>query len=149
MKNQVKVSSHPTTGAIWTKNAKEGKDGKSYGNIRVDQKEISLEGGIANKKNRSAFISMEESLAVELALEVGQALPGKIVRKESRSPFFEGQKPKINPTEKKIHLVDGAKVYFKDEYTENLDAQDSLITGTISLGEAVVEQVATSAALNS
>ena len=148
MKNQVKVSTHPVTGAIWTKNANLGKDGKAYGNIRVDQKEISLEGGIANKRSRSAFITMEESLAAELALEAGQALPGKIVRTESRSPFFEGQKPKINPTEKKIVLVDGAKVYFKDEYTENLDKQDSLITGAITLGESVVEQVSASAALN-
>ena len=148
MKNQVKVSAHPVTGQVWTKFAKPGKDGKIRGKIRVDQSLISLEGGIGNKKNRSAFITLDEELYKEMSLSAGSMLDGKIVRKESRTPFYEGQQPKINPTEKKIHLVDGAPVYFKDEYTADLSANDELITGTISLGAAVAERVAESAGLN-
>jgi hypothetical protein len=147
MKNSVKIAAHPVTGAVFTQARKADgtpkldKNGMEYGQIRLDEKRISLDFAYnkAATKNRSAFKSMTlDAWKINKdILTVGQELPGKIVRVESRTPLFEGQKPKVNPQTNAIVLVDGAKVYFKDEYTENLDAQDSLISGTITAGEIV------------
>jgi hypothetical protein len=115
MKNSVKVS-----GAARINAAK-----PAYSTIMVEQTEVKLENGFANLSKRVDFITMKTEIAH--LFTAGQELPGKIVRSESLSPFFEGQKAKINPTTKEAILLDGQPVYFDDKYTENQSAQDSLL----------------------
>jgi len=124
-KSAVIVAVHPETKEVITIN----KNNLEFGTIRVDQIRVSKENGFLNKTKRSAFITGKlEDLKSE-NYKAGQILTGTIYRTESRTPLFEGQNPKINPTTKEVHLVDGAPIYFKDYYTENPNAQDILISG--------------------
>ena len=124
MKSTLVIAAHPETKAMLTP-AKEG-----WSTMRVDQKTYTLEGP-GGVRGRSAFITKKnedwEILKKVMNLQVGLPISGQIVRKESRTPQFEGQNPKKNPTTDEIFLVDGQPVYFQDTYTEDLTAKDELI----------------------
>jgi len=121
MKNSVRVTKHPETGAVVTPS----KNKPEYGTIRVEETGLRFNGGFANATRRSAFI--RGKVADLSSLAAGQELPGKILAKESFEPWFKGQSPKINPSTSQAHLVDGRKVYLQYEYTEDMSMQDSLI----------------------
>ena len=123
MKTQVKVVAHPETGAVITINANK----PEFGNIRVDQTIVSMENGFLNKSNRTAFIAGKIEDLKALDLKAGSTLDGKIIRKESFEPMYEGQSAKINPSTDEEVLVDGKNVYFKDSFTADLSTQDSLV----------------------
>ena len=143
------IRKHPETNQVVTVGNYTDKDGNqdSYGKFRVEQ--IALDassGGILNFKSRSAFITVFGEKNVNIAkamfqdkMEYPQA--GKIVRTESRTPIYDGQKAKINPTTGEEHLVDGAPVYFTDEWSDDANAQDTLISAA-PVAAAVSEEEA-------
>ena len=124
-KSTLIIAAHPVTKVMLTPSKKEG-----WSTMRVDQKTYSLEGpgGI---KPRSAFITKKNEdwaiLTKVMNLQAGLPISGQIVREEKRTPFYEGQNPKKNPTTNEIVLVDGQAVFFQDTYTEDLTAKDELI----------------------
>lgn len=121
MKNSVRVTTHPETGKVVTIS----ENNKEYGTIRVEETGMRISNGFANAYRRSAFI---RGKVKDLAgFTAGQELPGTIVAKESRAPWYEGQSPKINPSTKQVHLVDGAKVYLTYDFVEDASATDTLI----------------------
>jgi hypothetical protein len=143
MKNQKAIIvAHPVTGAVITLG--ESEKGNKYGKMRVDQKSLSSEGGALRVANRSAFITIfEDDLEFALAnFKAGDEYPidGKIVRKETREPQYDGHKAKINPETKEDFLVGGQKVYMTDTWTGDLNALDQLITEASSV-EAAAEVV--------
>jgi hypothetical protein len=143
METQAIVVKHPESGKVITKWEK---DGKTYGKIRLDQSTIVVENGFTNIRKRVAFVTMDEATmaVLEPSLKDGKPYPinGKIVRKESFEPLYAGQAHKINPTTNEAVLVNGKKVYFKDDFTTNMSAQDSLISATASVAtESNVESL--------
>jgi len=129
------IRKHPETNQVVTVANFTDKDGKQdiYGKFRVEQ--VALEtgaGGVLNFKTRSAFITSFGKKNVELAqamFQDGMEYPinGRIVRTESRTPMYKDHKAKINPSTGEEHLVDGAPVYFTDEWSDDPNAQDTLI----------------------
>jgi len=149
------IRKHPETNQVVTVGNYTDKDGNqdSYGKFRVEQ--IALEagsGGVLNFKSRSAFITVFGEKNVNIAkamfqdkMEYPQA--GKIVRTESRTPIYDGHKPKVIPadpvkgTEEQEYLLDGAPVYFTDEWSDDANAQDTLISAA-PVAAAVSEEEA-------
>lgn len=141
MKNQVIVTKHPETGAVITKNENK----PAFGTIRVDQDVVTMEKGFINKTRRSAFLAGKLSDLESLNFKAGDILEGRIIRTETRAPQFEGHEPKKypelnsdgtpNPKAGQTVMVDGAPVYFKDEYTVDVNQADTLIKGVIGVEE--------------
>lgn len=124
-KGATKVIAHPETGVVVTQNV----NNPEYGTIRVDSETITFsQDGFMNKSRRTAFIRGEYKLLVSLGLKDGMSLPGKIIKKESYKPFFEGQSPKINPTTGEVVLTNGRETYLQFVYTEDVNASDVFIT---------------------
>ena len=105
----VKVVAHPETGAIITPSTKN----PEWGTFRVDAENVSMENGILNLSKRSAFIRGKIEQLNQLGLKAGQTLPGKIVKKESFEPFYEGQQAKINPSNGETVLTNGRPSYIE------------------------------------
>lgn len=124
-KGATKVIAHPETGVVVTQNV----NNPEYGTIRVDSETITFsQDGFMNKSRRTAFIRGEYKLLVSLGLKDGMSLPGKIIKKESYKPFFEGQSPKINPSTGEVVLTNGRETYLQFVYTEDVNASDVFIT---------------------
>lgn len=143
MKNQVTIAKHPETGDVITVNTNK----PAYGTIRVDEESVSMENGFFNKTRRSAFIAGKLEDLKSMNFQAGDKIAGKIVRTETREAQFEGQEPKKypefssdgvtpNPKAGETVLVDGAPVYFSDEYTADLTQSDALIKGQTNYVEA-------------
>lgn len=116
----VKVVAHPETGAIITPSTKN----LEWGTFRVDSENISMENGILNLSKRSAFIRGKIEQLNQLGLKAGQSLPGKIVKRESFEPFYEGQPAKINPTTNEVVLTNGRPTYIEFVYSANAESPD-------------------------
>lgn len=123
----VKIVKNSKNNLVFTPNEKPSKDGIERGFYIAESQEIVMEGGFIRKNKVTALLTLETSLATELAWKEGHQLPGKIVTTESFEPFYDGQECKINPTTKEAVLVDGKKVYRNSVYTDNLQACSSLI----------------------
>lgn len=123
MKGQVKVAIHPETKLVITKNENK----PEFGTIRLDQAVVSMENGFLNKSKRCAFIAGKLEDLEAMGYTAGLVLDGQIVRIESHTPQYEGQNFKINPETQEAVRVDGQLVYFKDTYTEDLSAKDTLL----------------------
>lgn len=139
---KVTVVAHPETGAVITPR----KNNPEYGVIRLDQESVSMENGYLNKSNRTAWLGGKIEDLQSLNLKAGSTLPGKIVRKESHTPFYEGQSPKINPQTSEVVLKDGKEVYMQDMYTDDLDASsysfigeevEALVEAEVAEGQAI------------
>jgi hypothetical protein len=119
----VKVTSNPKTGAIFTANAKPGKDGKIYGFIRLEENKVDLGGAIGSVKK----VSILKNITAEAAacLVDGQEFPGQIISKDELAPRFEGHKHLQAPltkgsSELKDVLSGGQKVYRTYEFTSDM-----------------------------
>lgn len=124
-KNVTKVVAHPETGVVVTQNANK----PDYGTIRVDSEAITFgSDGFMNKSRRTAFIRGEYKLLLSLGLKDGMSLPGKIIKKESYKPFYDGQSPKINPSTGEVVLTNGRETYLQFVYTEDVNASDIFIS---------------------
>ena len=131
----VKVGVHPDTKAVITQNPNK----PEFGSIRLDYKTTSLSGNYSSVNNRSAFIHGRMEDLEAFGLREGQELVGKIIKKESFAPFYEGQQPKINPTTQETVLTDGRPTYLDFQYTEDPSAQDVWV-------DEEVEEIATAEA---
>lgn len=113
------------------------KNGEKHGFIRVEQRTANL--GFAYKKAvrvRSTLIPMTEASFNDAkdVFTAGSVHAGQIVRKDSLTPFYEGQKPlkapvrdeKGNPIEDKfVTITSGGQPVYRDEnFTENQNAAD-------------------------
>jgi len=143
MLNVVKVIPHPETGKVFTQKMNEDgtphldKNGEEHGVIRVQSKKANL--GFAYKtavKTRNAFIQMTKKSYEESAdlFTAGSIHEGKIVREDSLTPWYEGQKPLENGKGTTI-TSNGAPVYRRELYTESLSKQDSKLDSYDQISE--------------
>lgn len=142
----VKVVKHPETGNVITVSTKNPK----YGTIRLDESHTSFEGGFVNTQKRTAFLRGEVVALEALGLKDEQKLPGKIIKRESYQPFYEGQSPKIYPngSEKAGQpvLTNGRETYLEYVYTANNNANpdewigEDIVVASEEASSALAEQ---------
>lgn len=141
----VKITANPKTGLVFTQSVdangapKMDKNGEETGYIRVQSQKLDLafayNGGI---KTRSILIPMLKS-AAEAGMQAGlivagAELPGKIVRHDSITPFYVGQKPMRAPVRTADNKIvegefnaitsGGAPVYRNEFFTESMAKED-------------------------
>jgi hypothetical protein len=103
------------------------KDGAEYGYIRVESTQTSMENGFISSKKASALIRGKVEELKALGLKEGQSLSGKIIHKESTTPSYDGQSPKINPSTGEIMTSGGSPIFRESFFTANLNANDELL----------------------
>ena len=128
-------SKNPNAGLVITPSTKN----PEYGTISVKETHKSMEGNFLNIQNRVAFIRGKLTDLSSLGLKEGQKISGKIIRRESFEPFYEGQLPKVNPNTGEIVLKNSKPVYMEQVYTANTDAHDEWVGAN---NTQVAEQVA-------
>lgn len=97
------VIAHPETDNVITFFKKLNEEGEevTYGKVRIDSVNLSMNKGFVSTQRRTAFVTLD-SMALELLggqIKAGKPYPmeGKIVVEESLSPMWVGHTPKINP----------------------------------------------------
>lgn len=125
--NVVNVAKNSQNGLVFTPGTVASKDKKTYGFYIVEQIGLNEEGGFIKKEKRSALLTVENSLGIEVNYKEGHVKVGNIVRHESLTPFFDGQEPVINPTTKAVVLRNGQPLFRQDQYTSDLTKMDKLI----------------------
>lgn len=125
--SQVKVVAHPDTNAVITPST----NNPEYGTVRVDSVEKSFANGFLNLNKRTAFIRGRVSDLESLGLRAGQALAGRIAKKESFEPFYEGQVakqyPEGHPRAGQSVLTNGRETYLQYEYTTDSNQADTWV----------------------
>lgn len=119
--NTVTVVAHPETGKIITPSS----NNPDWGTVRVDSESVEFTNGILNKRNRTAFIRGEIKNLAGVFTRAGQIMQGKIVKHTSKTPFYKGQNPVMNPTTSEVVMRDGAPFYQNYEFTTDLSATDN------------------------
>ena len=106
------------------------KKNPTYGSIQLRTEATIMNNGFLRRERRVCFLNGEiEHLEAWLSsekLRSGSFIEGQIIKKTSLQPFYEGQKPRINPTTGEI-LLDketGKEVYLEYQYTTNMNATD-------------------------
>lgn len=130
--NQVKVASHPTTGLVITPS----KNNPEWGTVRVSSEELIMNNGIINSNTRSAFVRGEIVNLQKMFTRAGQVLSGKIIRKTSNTPFYEGQSPVMNPKTSEVVLRNGVEFFQDYEFTQDLSATDHEVTAQTTTATA-------------
>ena len=127
------VIAHPETGETITRfTSKDG--GKEFAKIRVDSVTLEVNNGFSSFAKRSAFITIDGETADTFEemnlLVVGQPYPveGKIIVRESLTPFYVGQKPKTKGKGGEIVTHNGHPVYRDTEFVTDLSIQDEFIS---------------------
>lgn len=116
----LKVALNTETDELYTPSStKEG-----WVSVRLEGSSIEYNGNIPNRVTRSVIMRGEESIIKELYTHVGQPVEGKIIREESFEPFWNNQKPKINPRTKETILKEGRPVFMQNVYTRDMNAVD-------------------------
>ena len=152
MNNSAKVivKAHPETGDVITKWEK---NGVTYGRIMVAQEGLAINNGYLNTVRRVAFITFDGDAlkTMERILKADGAFPlaGTIQVRESLTPFYEGQNPKINPSTDEVMTHKGQPIYRVSEFVSNVDAQDELLANDRTLFEQAVEAETTEDKLQS
>lgn len=107
------------------------KNNPEYGTIRVVQDRIVFdETGFARKKSVSALIAGKVSDLKSFGWKANQELSGKIVIRESLTPFNPKDPDRDFKVAGKSNIVcclDGEPIYRKTFYTENVSTQDEII----------------------
>ena len=87
--------SNPKTGEVVT--TFEGKDGKTYGRVRLDQVTTQIRNNMESDVRRTAFITLQESVLerrmkdnslVEFGAYIVAGKEGKLLVQESTTPFY-------------------------------------------------------------
>lgn len=119
--------------------------------VRVEQTATAInEKGWLTKNRRSTFIKGKVEDLAEQNYQIGQEIPGKIVIKESFTPFNQENPDmdlKIAGDTGVVCRVDDQPIYRQSFYTNNVDAQDELIMHTNS--EEIKQVIAAARALGS
>ena len=127
MENSVKIVANGKNGLTFTPGTKEDRNGKCHGFYIVEQETVSMEGGFIKEEKRTAILTVENKLGEKLNYQTGKQISGQIVRSESKAPYFDGDKPVINPSSGEEVLRGGVCFYRKDEFTADLTKSDSLV----------------------
>lgn len=132
-------------GQVFTSNGVSEKDGKEYGYIRVESKEVDFSGPVATVKTRSALKAMSREAFDASGIVAGLEIPGHIVVKESttKNPNRTNQLPKTQGKDGGVLLLNGLPIYRETEFTTDLSVSDEMIKHT------AVAPVATKQPLNS
>lgn len=158
----VKITANPKTGQVFTQameadgvTPKLDKNKQEHGFIRVEQRTANL-GFAYNKaiKVRSTLIAMTKK-AFEEARDIftnGSVHAGQIVREDSLTPFYEGQKPLQAPCKDKngvviadkfVTITSGGQPVYRNEYfTENQNAADVKLASYDDISSEVVKESA-------
>lgn len=94
--SKVKIIAHPETGALFTETKSE-----DWFKCQVQSEELSVNNGVINLNKRIAFPLVSKAVAEALkGMKSGDTfpLPGRIVRKLTSVPQFDGHKEVVNPT---------------------------------------------------
>lgn len=126
MNSKVKVVGDETGSVIVI-----SKNNSDFGTIRVVQDRVVFdETGFARKKSVSALIAGKVSDLKSFGWKSNQELTGKIVIRESLTPF-NAKDPdrdfKLAGKSNIVCCVDGEPIYRKTFYTENESTQDEII----------------------
>lgn len=152
MNKQVTITANPKTGKVFTQamnadgSSKKDKNGKEHGFIRVESQRANL--GFAYNgaiKKRSCLIAMTaEAFASSAAvLGAGSTHDGVIVREDSLTPFYEGQKPLSSGGENPQTITSGgAEVYRNEFFSENVNRADIKLASYDKIEEVVVAKAA-------
>lgn len=122
----VTVKAHPTTNLVITPSANK----PDFGTMRVDSVSKVFSNGFFNESKRTAFIRGKIADLTSLGWTAGKSVPGQIVKRESFSPFYEGQNPKINPTTGEVVLKDGKESFLEFVYTQDMSMTDTWVGET-------------------
>lgn len=120
------VKAHPDTNLVITPSPTK----PEFGKFRVDSRHVSMENGFVNIQKRTAFVAGRTEDLQSLGYKADQTIAGQIIKKESFEPFYEGQSPKINPSNKDVVLTNGKQTYLQYEFTQDLSAHDEWIGST-------------------
>lgn len=157
----VKITANPKTNQVFTQStnadgsAKLDKNGKEHGFIRVEARTLNLGFGYKKAvKSRSTLIAMTKESFIESAdlMFNGAVVPGVIVRQDSTTPFFDGQKPLQAPKkdakgeviegEFNIITSGGLPVYRNEYFSENQNAEDTKLESYDKIEEVVSQEAA-------
>lgn len=116
MKNQVIVTANPTTGQVFTETGVSEKDGKVYGYIRLESKEVDLSGPVAQVKVLSCLKSIAKDTFLMSGISAGDVFPGKIRIVESTTPNPNRAKQQPKRIGDLILTHGGAPIYRETEY---------------------------------
>ena len=125
---KVIAKKNPETGELFTIG-----NNPEYCSLRVESSVLENDEGFWIVKTRSTKIRLQVVLAQAMIakglLKDGQELPvkGKIIVRESFDPFYEGQQPKINPSNNALVLFMQKRVYRQSVFTSNMNDKDMLI----------------------
>lgn len=90
MKNSnVRVTKHPKTNAIVTANVNK----PDFGRVMLTQEVTTFNNNFLTTSKRTAFIGGPKAALEAMFTADGQVVSGNIVKRESYSPFYTGQKP--------------------------------------------------------
>lgn len=157
MSKQVKITAqavllangltNPNAGKVFTQSfekdgvtPKKDKNGNPYGYIRVEQERIDLkfayDGGIRKRSSLKAMTVEGWNKAQHLLLP-GTMIDGQIIRKDSLTPSYPGHKALQAPIrdasgkatgEFRGITSNGSPVYRTEEFTDDVNASDVLLT---------------------
>lgn len=159
MKSSVRITKHPETGEVFTKNENVGKDGKVYGFIGLEQTIVDMGSAVGRITKRNALKSFSEesfNLAKDF-LKEGTELKGQIIVEETIDPAIHKNGDKTGFSMKlagkeedaPICKVNGQPVYRRSVYTEDMNATDTLVQhdNTVEI-KAFQQQALNAGALN-
>ena len=127
------VIAHPVTGAVITPNT----NNPEYGTFRVDSVDKEFAKGFMNIRKRTAFIAGKISDLESLGLKAGTVMPGRIVKRMSFTPFYDGQTCRLNPTTLEPALHEGREVFIEYEYSPNALEADSWYEPAVPVASTV------------
>lgn len=118
MSNFCKVGVNPTNGLRITPSEKN----PEYGTVRLDSEQHVVTDGFVNLRKRSAFV--RGKIEVLQSMFSSDRVQGKIIRKTSSAPFYDGQEPVANPDTGENALRNGQLYYQQFLFTQDLNAFD-------------------------
>lgn len=113
----VKIIAHPETGKLFTETSKEG-----WVKCQLQSKQMTVNNGVITMQTRTAFPLIQQEVVNACAgLKSGSVFPleGKITRKVTSEPQFEGHKKVVNPT-----TSEEMNYYQTFSFTTNMQEQD-------------------------
>lgn len=119
----VTVKAHPTTNALITPSA----NNPEFGTMRVDSVSKVFNNGFFNESKRTAFIRGKIADLTGLGWTANKQVQGQIIKRESFSPFYDGQTPKINPTTGEVVLKDGKESFLEHVYVTDMSLTDTWV----------------------
>lgn len=119
MKNQVIIVAHPETKALFTPTSN-----PDWVKCQLQTEEVVVNNGVMRLQKRVAFPLVDKKVAdmlVKSGLKSGHnfPVPGKIIRKLTSEPQYEGQTQVVNPTTGEV-----MGYYQSYSFTSNLSASD-------------------------